>query len=206
MTSVHHPGVRIEPATGAHEAAAVAVLVAAFSEDPTIIALLPREARDRRVRLALMFRAEMHTCGLEHVDVALADDDEVVGVAVWGAPERELRRSTAIRWAAVSARALGLHGLWVGHRYDRALDRLRPSTPHWHLLDIATAAAARGQGVGSALLTHRLKALDQAGHAALLEATSDASRRLYASHGFEVVGRLPRAVGGPHVMVRPPSS
>lgn len=197
-------GFRIESATADTEDEAARVLAAAFADDPTVAFLVPPDTPERSHRLRRMFRAEIHTCGFDHVDVALDDaTDAVVGAGVWAPPYANLDGVTAIRWSLVAAGALRAHGLRAGARYDRAVRRHRPGEPHWHLLDLGTSPDARGLGVGTALLRHRLTVVDLEGRRAFLEATTAATRRLYERFDFEVVGRLPRVTGGAYAMVRP---
>ena len=50
--------------------------------------------------------------------------------------------------------------------------------------------AHHGRGFGSALLAATLRRCDAESSPAYLEATSPRNRRLYARHGFEVVGEI----------------
>jgi ribosomal protein S18 acetylase RimI-like enzyme len=76
------------------------------------------------------------------------------------------------------------------------VDSHRPPEPHWYLHDIGAGPEARGRGVGSALLEHRLGLVDQSGTALMfLEATTPGSRRLYERFGFEAVGSVPTQPG-----------
>lgn len=182
------------------------MLASAFADDATLAFLVPGGTSDRPERLRQMFRAEIHSCGFGQVDVALDDrTGEVLGVGAWVPPYVHLPTLTAIRWSAVSAGALGVRGLRAGARYDRELGHLRPSDPHWHLLDLGTLPAIHGQGVGTALLEHRLTQVDHECRSAFLETTTREARRLYERFGFETVGRLPRVTGGAYAMVRPRS-
>lgn len=195
---------RIESVTVSTEGEAARVLASAFAADATLAFLVPGDTTDRPERLRRMFRAEIHSCGFGHVDVALDDrTGEVLGVGAWAPPYVRLPTLTAIRWSAVAAGALGVRGLRAGARYDRELGRLRPAEPHWHLLDLGTSPTARGRGIGTALLGHRLARIDLEERRTFLEATTQGARRLYERFGFEAVGRLPRVTGGAYAMIRP---
>lgn len=200
-------GFRIESATADSEDEAARLLARAFGTDPTVDVLVPSDVSDRPGRLRRMFRAEIHTCGFENVDLAVSDaDGEVWGVGVWAPPYARLSTLTAIRWSVVAAHALRARGLRAGAAYDRAVRRHRPAEPHWHLLDLGTAPDAQERGIGTALLAHRLARIDLEGRQTFLEATTLAGRRLYERFGFEAVGRLPRSTGGAYAMVRPAQS
>lgn len=197
--------ITVRPATRTTARDAADLLAHAFADDPTIARFVVLTASDRHRRLSNMFLSEMHSCGLDRVDTAFrADTDELVGVAVWGGPGHPAPRTVAARSFLVWARALGLSGMRVSRAYGKSAEKHRPAGPHWHLLDIGASPTARGLGVGSALLQHRLAVVDAEGLPACLEATTEGSRRLYERFGFTPSGRLPEAVGGAYAMVRAP--
>lgn len=197
-------GFRIEWATADSADEAARLLAQAFADDATVAFLVPTDVTDRPGRLRRMFRAEIHTCGFDNVDLAVDDTDgKVLGVGVWAPPYARLTTLAAIRWSAVAAHALRTRGLRAGAAYDKAVRRHRPAEPHWHLLDLGTSPDAQGRGIGTALLGHRLAQIDLEGRQAFLEATTPAGRRLYERFDFEAVGRLPRVTGGAYAMVRP---
>jgi GNAT superfamily N-acetyltransferase len=82
---------------------------------------------------------------------------------------------------------------------DTMLDDAHPLAPHWHLAFLAVHPWQQGRGLGSALLDHAHRALDEQGHLAYLEATGPAlrkngrlpdpggldNRRLYERHGYD---------------------
>jgi ribosomal protein S18 acetylase RimI-like enzyme len=76
---------------------------------------------------------------------------------------------------------------------------------HEYLLFIGTDPARQNQGVGTALLAHRLAELDQAKSPAYLEASSEHNVRLYERMGFAKVGETVVLPDGPalHPMWRP---
>jgi ribosomal protein S18 acetylase RimI-like enzyme len=82
-----------------------------------------------------------------------------------------------------------------------------PPQPCWYLRQIGIDPRLQGQGHGGALIEAGLEEVDARREVAYLEATSDASRRFYERHGFEVVGTA-QALGSPPlwVMVRPARS
>jgi GNAT superfamily N-acetyltransferase len=72
-----------------------------------------------------------------------------------------------------------------------------PQEPHWYLPLIGTDPAKRGNGYGSALLSHALAICDEEEMPAYLEATSARNVPLYRRHGFEALGVIQAGSGPP---------
>ena len=164
------------------------VLAEAFAADPVVAQLAPRlHGRS----LIAMFEHELAGLGAGNRSVDGAwDGDDLIGVALWEPPEPR-PPSWAERVQQLAARArLGIRRVRVLRRKVAELQEHRPAAPHWYLSDLATTPAARGRGVGSALLNSRLARIDQAHLPAYLESTSQGSRKLYARFGFEPVGAI----------------
>lgn len=81
-------------------------------------------------------------------------------------------------------------------RFDEAHPR---DEPHHYLSLLATASAARGRGLGMALLRANLDTLDNHGQAAYLESSNPANDHRYESVGFEKVGEFSAPGDGPRV-------
>ncbi len=79
----------------------------------------------------------------------------------------------------------------------RAIEKRHPREPHWYLPVVGVEPSAQGHGRGSALLRHVLARCDADRTPAYLEATSEHSRALYLTHGFEVTEELRLPGGGP---------
>ncbi|RMI14404.1 GNAT family N-acetyltransferase [Cellulomonas triticagri] len=185
----------VTAAAPVHVEEAVRVLAATFRGDAVMGAVVGGPVTDRERRLAHVFRVIVRT-GLRRgaVDLARAPGDPtVLGVAVWDAPGRT-RTSILdlLRDLGSYRRAFGLRGLREALRLQRALDAAHPREPHWFLAAIGVHETGRGQGVGSALIASRLRAVDAAHPAmpAYLEASTDRSAALYARHGFQPTGRV----------------
>ncbi|WP_432560842.1 GNAT family N-acetyltransferase [Kineococcus sp. SYSU DK003] len=161
------------------------LLAASFATDPVIARILPPENRTRD-SLHLWYLAQVDTAAA--VDVARDEDGTAVGVALWEPPHASWNLRDRFRPLPRMVRAAG--GVVRYHRSCKVMSKLeehRPRTPHWYLADLAVASSARGTGVGSRLLQHRLPGFDRDGHDAYLEATTAGSRRLYERNGFEAV-------------------
>ncbi|GLB64239.1 GCN5 family N-acetyltransferase [Dietzia sp. NCCP-2495] len=196
--------VTIRPATSADAEVAATVLAEAFRDDPAWSMSLPDPAT-RPQRLEAYYRRQVRRHP-ERIDIA-EDAGRVVGALIWAAPvsgsraaavQRTLRRGLR----RIASRLPGGQGI----RHELAVAELKPTEPHWYLGDIGASPAARGKGVGSALLTHFVGRADASDTPlAALEATSQGSRRLYERFGFEAVGQVPTRPGeASTVMVRRP--
>ncbi|MBP2456448.1 GNAT superfamily N-acetyltransferase [Clavibacter michiganensis] len=166
------------------------VLAEAFAEDPVLAGFVPAGPRHRD-RLALLFAALLGSGPLPDgtVDVAVDARGGILGAAVWEAPGGIPAHRT-LRQAPTFLRALGLAGALRAAVRLRTLDRARPGLPHWRLAEVGVGAAARGLGVGSALLAHGLARVDADGSAAYLESSTARNRALYLRNGFAELGPL----------------
>ncbi|MEO1046063.1 MAG: GNAT family N-acetyltransferase [Pseudomonadota bacterium] len=77
------------------------------------------------------------------------------------------------------------------------MDRHHPHEPHLYLFTIAARKAARGKGLGKALLAPVLAACDREGMACYLENSNPANHGFYAAHGFERREIFACGEGGP---------
>ncbi|MFI6875728.1 GNAT family N-acetyltransferase [Streptomyces sp. NPDC050400] len=114
--------------------------------------------------------------------------DGVVGVAAWEGPDRRHRLRGLLDEFSRQVRASGVRRAPSLLSQLVAYERARPSYQHWYLVDIAVDDAARGLGIGSALLAHRLASIDAQAAPAYLEATAPANQRLYERFGFRSAG------------------
>ncbi|ALD13695.1 GNAT family N-acetyltransferase [Clavibacter capsici] len=180
------------------------VLAEAFAEDPVMTAFVPA-GPGRRERLALLFAALLRSGPLPAgtVDVAVDARGRILGAAVWEAPGGIAAHRTLAQ-APTFLRALGVTGAIRAAGRLRDLDRARPGLAHWRLAEVGVGAAARGLGVGSALLDHGLARVDADGSAAYLESSTERNRALYRRNGFVELGILPGVTGArPAAMWRP---
>ncbi|MEP7764752.1 GNAT family N-acetyltransferase [Sanguibacter sp. 25GB23B1] len=176
----------ITPAAPADVLSAAEVLAQAFEGDPVMAAVTGRPAPAAAL-LARLFAPLLRSGPLPLGGVDLArrsDDGSIAGVAVWEPPgSRSHLLRQAVEVPAFLA-ALGLRGLSRALHTQGLLARHRPAARHWYLAQIGATAAARGTGVGSALLEARLARVDAEGAAAYLESSNERNRRLYARAGF----------------------
>jgi ribosomal protein S18 acetylase RimI-like enzyme len=171
------------------------VLAEAFAEDPVLAGFVPAGSRHHS-RMALLFAALLRSGPLPDgtVDVAVDARGGILGAAVWEAPGGIPAHRT-LRQAPTFLRALGIVGSLRAAVRLRTLDRARPGLPHWRLAEVGVSAAARGLGVGSALLAHGLARVDAEGSAAYLESSTTRNRALYLRNGFAELGELTGLAG-----------
>lgn len=186
--------VTIRTATAADAPAIARILSEAFRDDPAWSMSLPREeTRGAKLTAYYLRRVRRHP---EWVDVAM-NDGRPAGALLWKPPAATGALASARR--AVSDATLHLLGRLPrggGARHAVTIAAYRPTAPHWYLSDIGTGPDARGKGVGSALLEHRLGLIDRsATPLAFLESTTPGSRRLYERFGFEAVATVPTQPG-----------
>ncbi|WP_228503634.1 GNAT family N-acetyltransferase [Clavibacter phaseoli] len=190
-----HPAPTIRTARAADLDDVTRVLAEAFAEDPVLAGFVPAGPRQPE-RLALLFAALLRGGPLPDgtVDVAVDARGGILGAAVWEAPGGIPAHRT-LRQAPTFLRALGVAGALRAATRLRALDRARPGLPHWRLAEVGVGMAARGLGVGSALLAHGLARVDADGSAAYLESSTARNRALYLRNGFAELGALTGLAG-----------
>ncbi|WP_405098401.1 GNAT family N-acetyltransferase [Micromonospora sp. NBC_01412] len=195
----------IAPLPRAEVAPAARILAAAFADDAVVAEFVPHVA-NRQKKLEQLFTATIHAVGLHRnsIDAARDDDGQLLGVAIW-----EASPSTGESWRMLTQAprylaALRLTGMIRWLRTRHAFTGYRPTEPHWYLSNIGAAPAARGKGIGSALLRHRLDLVDGQHQPACLEATTPDSQRLYQRFGFQTHSTITvlRATE-PTAMIRP---
>lgn len=189
--------VRVRPVTAADVPALSAMLGRAFDDDPVANFMFVGERRRRR-GLHSFFTSQLRRQYLPYRQVFTTDGLE--GAAIWGPPERQLRRQglrelfqllpTAPYLAPRFARAL---------RLLAEIDALHPKEPHWYLATLGTEPSRQGHGIGSALLRSVLSRVDEDGFPAYLESSKERNVSLYARFGFEVIDEHRSAVGGPPI-------
>jgi GNAT superfamily N-acetyltransferase len=165
----------VRRATDRDRGVVVEVMAAAFDDDPMTRWLVP----DGR-SLAPLFRAHIRTAdpASQSIDLALADGVPV-GAAIWQAPGYHVALWRQLAAIPVYAHALGRH-LGRGATMESVMHRARPHEEFWYLAGVG--AVRRGEGIGSALLRHRL---DQVTGAAYLESSKQENIPLYERFGFE---------------------
>jgi len=192
------PQPMIRSATPADMPQIVDTLTAAFMSDP-ILGWMAREGAARQSALRALFTLMVAEAKRDTLWIDIANDG--AGVAVWikpGYPSSAtgLRAQIALlpRFLAVSGLARIVRALAVG----QMMDRIHPHAPHAYLQFLACHPDHQGQGLGSALLAHRLTQTDDLGLSAYLETGTERNVTLYLRHGFAVTGEDRPMKAGPN--------
>ncbi|WP_432829338.1 GNAT family N-acetyltransferase [Dactylosporangium sp. CA-092794] len=140
---------------------------------------------------------------LQHGQVDATDDADAV--ALWWPAGNHLDLDIPDYETRLSKITGEAYGRFVA--LDMAMHMHHPhGQPHHYLAFVAVQPDRQWQGLGSALLRHRLERLDAEGTPAYLEATGPRSKALYHRHGFRLLYPVD-IPGGPELlpMWRPPS-
>jgi GNAT superfamily N-acetyltransferase len=146
------------------------------------------------------FTAGFHDWLAESLDdhevlIAETPDGAIVGVSTWmtvNSAEPLRQRAAALTKAAAADIAL--------QRVAAAISLPHPDTPHLYLASMAVLPTHRSQGVGSAILRHRLTQADSDHQPVYLEASTARSAALYTRHRFTPsAAPIPLPHNGPHL-------
>lgn len=173
----------IKIAQESDEASAIDALTLAFSVDPMVRWSLPDPAKYLATfaSLARAFGGSAFARGTAYIASGFA------GAALWlppgiGSDEESLMRLFDENVGDdVKADMPGVF---------EQMEKFHPTEPHWYLPMIGVDPVYQGVGVGSALMTEALKAVDRDGLIAYLESSNPKNISLYERHGFEVVGEI----------------
>ena len=179
---------QLRPAQPAEWRRVANITAEAFEDDP-----VNRWVFGKLASIRSMFRVLARDMYIRHGHCYLAGER---GATMWLPPgaEASLTRGATLKFALGQLS----HGTPGSIRRGLALaDKMEawhPSEPHMYLFTIGTTQAARGQGVGKALLRPVLEACDAAGVAVYLENSIPEKSGFYAAHGFERLGTF--EIGG----------
>ncbi len=176
----------VRAAVAADRRDVVRVMAAAFDDDPVTRWLVP-PGRSLEPLFAAHSRWSHFAPG--STDLALLDG-EPVGAAFWDPPGFRVSALRQVAALPFYVRALRRH-LDRGATVESQMRKARPAEEFWYLAGVG--AIRRGQGIGSALLRHRLDAITGP---AYLESSKQENIALYERFGFEL--REPISLpGGP---------
>ena len=162
-------------------AEALAVLTAAFEDDPAARALYP-DAED----FQKYFPGFIESFGGAAFTNGTVDRSaDRLGVALWFPPGLEPDPAPVMAHLEATIDPACHKTLFAGLEIQGGL---HPDEPHWYLPFIGVRPEAQGRGMGAHLLELGLDRADADGMPAYLEATSRRSVPLYSRHGFKVIG------------------
>jgi GNAT superfamily N-acetyltransferase len=165
-------------------------------DDPITLWVVPEEA-DRPLVLPQYFSA-VAADAIEHGVVELGRDgrsEDLVAVAIWfDVPEPE-----PVPPAEPDHRLIDLCGRHASRfaTLEALMYAAAPPQPHHHLAFLAVDENHRNAGLGTTMLQHHHKLVDNLGVDASLDASNPSSRRLYLRHGYYDYGPPFHPPGGP---------
>ena len=182
--------------------AAIRLLARGFRDEPLQIASLGPDPVRRHQRLLVLFRALFEIMDRQAPLVAL-DGERMVGVTGVAPPGTCQPRVAQLLKYAQALLPMGLPSLVRTARLNKSWGALDAREAHSHLGPLAVHADLRGRGIGSQILAHHCRHLDEAGLPGYLETDSEDKVRLYTRFGFEVVREQPVIGVANWFMVRP---
>ncbi|OKI64322.1 GNAT family N-acetyltransferase [Micromonospora sp. CB01531] len=155
------------------------MLVDAFLDGPVADWLIPNRT-ERRVVYYRYFRL-MLDLGLRHGWVDTTTN--LSAVAIWYRRDAEPAPADPAHRQQLDL-ACGKYASKF-HLLDAVFAANHPPMPHDYLAYLAVDPAWQGRGVGSMLLHHAHKAIDEEARPAYLEASNTRNRDLYLRHGYQ---------------------
>ena len=174
---------KVETATAADQAAVVAALTLAFSDDPAARWSWsdPQVFLETFPRFALAFGGAAFAKGTAHRVAGHA------GAALWLPPGVEPDEAAMGEMMARTVSAAVQSDVF---RVMEQMTGYHPGEPHWYLPMIGVDPARQGKGLGGALLKHATDICDREGALAYLESSNPRNVPLYERHGFEILGSI----------------
>jgi GNAT superfamily N-acetyltransferase len=168
----------------------------AFDADPVLSWVIRGD--EKRPQALRRFFAYILGESVPHGEVTTTDELDACAVwvppGVWAEPSGPLE---SLRMLPEMLRWAGLGRLRRFMEMDSAENARRPREPHFYLAILGVRPDRQGVGLGSALLSHTLSRLDEAGVPAYLESSNPVNVPLYERHGFRAVDEIRLPGGGP---------
>ncbi|WP_343699842.1 N-acetyltransferase [Chitinophaga sp.] len=174
---------KVRTALAADEAGAIGVLTLAFDVDPMARWSLPDPARYLAIfpLITKAFGGSAFGKGTAYVT------DGFTGATLWLPPGIDSDEESLKRLFNENTDDDIREDMQI--IFER-MGKFHPAEPHWYLPMIGVDPVHQGAGIGSALMTEALKAVDRDGLAAYLESSNPRNIPLYERHGFEVIGEI----------------
>lgn len=173
----------IKTALTSDQVGAIGVLTLAFSIDPMVRWSLP----DPAIYLE-NFSSIVRAFGGSAFDKGTAFiANGFTGAALWLPPGAKSDEESLMRLFDENANDDIKEDL---QNIFEQMEKFHPTEPHWYLPMIGVDPMHQGAGIGSALMTEALKAVDRDGLIAYLESSNPKNITLYQRHGFEVIGEI----------------
>ena len=173
----------IKTALPADQAGAIGVLILAFGVDPMARWSLPDPAKYLAIfpLITKAFGGSAFGKGTAYIT------NGFTGAALWLPPGVESDEESLKRLLSDNTDDDIKEDM---QRIFEQMGKFHPTEPHWYLPMIGVDPVHQGAGIGSALMTEALKAVDRDGSIAYLESSNPRNISLYQRHGFEVIGEI----------------
>lgn len=179
------------PVTAANTDEAIRILTEAFADDPVINWTCNNPpALDAFFQITLPIFVPHQLTYL---------DPQGRGAAAWLGPHQKLKWPVKLSSVVTVLKLGGLRGLYRLLLSGNKTEQCHPKTPHYYLFAIGVTPGYKGQGVGTALMTHILKRCDAEGMPAYLENSKEENLPFYEGHGFKVRQQIRFAASAPPV-------
>ena len=119
------------------------------------------------------------------------------GIASWLGPDQQLNWPINLATMMGVLRLGGLKSLYRLLISGMKTERYHPKTPHYYLFAIGVTPEHKGQGLGTALISHMLRTCDEEGLPAYLENSKEENLRFYEGHGFKILKKIQFARSAP---------
>ncbi|MDR1398882.1 MAG: GNAT family N-acetyltransferase [Treponema sp.] len=201
----------IKPMTAGNLDDAVSLLTTSFQDRPFYTYIAPNPAERRSFLIANFNQRITQGLGVNEIDLALIDG-KLVGIAVWLPPPAAHEADAISHTAADHAleELLRAYSTGVQERFlafIKTLIQAREQTiqqPFWSLAPIAVLPTARGKGVASALITKKLKEIDESSLPCFLATQDKENIAIYEKFAFQVQRKDPvSSIITHYTMIRP---
>ena len=174
---------RIKTALEADQASAIGVLTLAFATDPMARWSLPDPVKYLNIfsSIARAFGGSAFEKGTAYIA------NNFTGAALWLPPGAKSDEESLKRLFDDNTDDNIKEDMQV---IFEQMEKFHPTEPHWYLPMIGVDPAHQGAGIGAALMTEALTAVDRDGSIAYLESSNPKNISLYQRHGFEVIGEI----------------
>lgn len=168
---------------------AIGIIAEAFADDPVI-----NWTCNHPPSLDLFFQITLPVL-IPHQLTYL--DSQGRGGAAWLGPNQKLKWPVKLSSVVSMLKVGGLTGLYRMLLSGAKTEKYHPKAPHYYLFAIGVTPGNKGQGIGTALISHMLKQCDDEGVPAYLENSKEENLPFYEGHGFKVQRQIQFAASAP---------
>jgi ribosomal protein S18 acetylase RimI-like enzyme len=171
-----------------HIASAGIILGMALKDDPISIHVLP-DSNERILKLKHGLQAA--TCVSVRYGEAYASSENLEGVANWIPYETFEQHKFRLLMCGIKSKIYKI-GLKAAKRfkpieeYSIKMHKKHAPGKHWYLMTLGVEPKFQGKGIGTSLVSYKLKEIDLQGLPAYLETSTEKNVEFYEKMGFHV--------------------